>query len=473
MNSESVEPNAETQSRWLRAAWLPTSEEDDYEITEIKGEIPEELCGTLYRNGPSQRIAPDAGLDAMHLFDGDGMVHAFRFEDGRAWARNRFVRNEGFLREEREGRYCWNGVGAAANPALEGMRQQHNTNVVPHAGRLLAMVENAAPFEIDPMSLDARGLWPLDGRMVGFATSAHPKIDGRTGEMVIHGYQPLPPFVQLYSIDASGAVTLAEAVDAPYPAMMHDLAITERYAIFPLCPVVIDLGVVAEGALFADAIRWEPERGMFFGIRERRAGAETRWIEAPGPDFLFHFGNAYEDGDKVVVDACTYLDPAALLRDLRTIRAGKVGDGLRAVPFLYEIDLVEGSCKRRQLDDRSAEFPRHDDRLTGYQNRYGYAVTGGDRGPSALMRFDRSGAGSALHVFAPGEMPGEPIFVPRHRDAEESEGYVLSVVYSAPDAASSVVVLDAANIERAPLARLALRHRVPLGFHGNYAAADG
>ncbi len=465
-------PDAETRSRWLRAAWHPTDQETDYEVTEIEGALPRELCGTLYRNGPNQHVAPEAGVDAMHLFDGDGMVHAFRFEEGRAWARNRYVRNECFLREEAEGRYLWNGVGAAAHPPAGGMRQQHNTNIVPHAGRLFAMVENAPPFAIDPATLEPQGAWPLDGRMVGFATSAHPKTDGRSGEMVVHGYQPLPPFVQLYSVDASGAVTLAEAIEAPYPSMMHDLAITERYAILPLCPIVMDPGILAQGGLFADAIRWEPERGMFFGVRERRPGAETRWIAAPHAAFLFHVGNAYEDGDKLVVDACTYLDPQGLLEDIRTIRSGKVGRGLRAVPHLYEIDLSRDTCAARQLDDRGAEFPRHDDRLTGYRNRYGYAVTGLEGAASGLLRFDRTGAGSVTHALGVGQMAGEPVFVPRHAEADELDGFVLSVVYDAPEDRSELLVLDAANFDREPLARLRLRHRVPMGFHGNYAAAE-
>ena len=45
--------------------------------------MPEELAGTLYRNGPSQQQLPPQGAEAMHLFDGDGFVHAIDFEGGR------------------------------------------------------------------------------------------------------------------------------------------------------------------------------------------------------------------------------------------------------------------------------------------------------------------------------------------------------------------------------------------------------
>ena len=72
----------------------------------------------------------------------------------------------------------------ADSPLEEMPRVQHNTNVVHHAGRLFALVENGMPFELDPKTLDPMGLFDMAGRAVGFSTSAHPKVDGRTGEML-------------------------------------------------------------------------------------------------------------------------------------------------------------------------------------------------------------------------------------------------------------------------------------------------
>ena len=52
---------------------------------------------------------------------------------------------------------------------------------------------------------------------------------------------------------------------------------------------------------------------------------------------------------------------------------------------------------------------------------------------------------------------------------QEDDGFVLSVVYDGPSARSSVLVLDARDFAGEPLARLWLRNRVPMGFHGNFA----
>lgn len=465
---------AEERRKWWVNAWKPSVREDAYRITDIEGRIPRELHGTLYRNGPSQKILPKEGYEALHLFDGDALVHAFRFDDGRVDYTGKFVRNESFLAEQREGRFCLTSVGVAVDDPITDVpvRQQHNTNVVWHGGKLLAMVENAYPFEIDPRTLDPIGTCDFGGHVLGMSTSAHPKIDGRTGQMVIHGYQPFPPFIQWYTIEPDGSCSLAEALDAPYPAMLHDFAITENYVVFPLCPVVMDAELLMSGRPFADAIRWTPELGMKLGVKRRAVGAPVQWLDVPTDGYVFHPGNAYEDGDRIVLDACTYLDPEALLKSLRTWRRGDLKAGSHAVPFLYDIDLARGRVCERQLDDRGCEFPRIDERLVGYRNRYGYAL----RSPTpkaatltSVVRYDRTGGPSSVWNFGDGWSPSEPVFVPRAAGAAEDDGFVLCTAYDGPGDASWLVVFDAREISNGPLARARLQHRIPNGFHGNFA----
>jgi carotenoid cleavage dioxygenase len=67
------------------------------------------------------------------------------------------------------------------------------------------------------------------------------------------------------------------------------------------------------------------------------------------------------------------------------------------------------------------------------------------------------------------DVAGEPIFVPRAPGAEEGDGWLLSVVYRGAERRSDLLVLDARNVERAPIATVQLSHRVPFGFHGNWA----
>ena len=69
-----------------------------------------------------------------------------------------------------------------------------------------------------------------------------------------------------------------------------------------------------------------------------------------------------------------------------------------------------------------------------------------------------------------GQVAGEPIFVPRSADSGEDDGWLLSLVYSAAEHRSRLVVLDARDVESDPVAVAHLRHHVPLGFHGTFTS---
>ena len=458
----------------------PNPVESDFAIHQVEGEIPRELNGTLYRNGPNQKTAPAAGDAALHLFDGDALISAIRFEDGKASYRGRYAQTESFLREQSEGVYCLGGGNLPADRALENPppNVQPNTNVVAHSGRLFALVENAPPFEMDPITLESKGPWNYDGKMLGLSTTAHPKIDGKTGQMWIHGYQPIEPFIQLYSVEPDGSVSLAEAIDAPWPSMMHDFAITENYVIFPLGSVYIDLAPIMAGGRFKDAIQGRPDLNMKFGIRRREPGSATQWFDGSSSAYMFHPGNAYEEDGKIFMDACTYEDPAGMLDTLTTMRSAGDASGFAANPYLYEFDLASGTCKETKLSDSPAEFPRIDDRLIGYKNRWGYAATAEPGGADAgaiwrrITKYDREGGPSVHRPIVDGQWVGEPVFVPRASDAAEDDGFILNVLYDGPNDRSAIEILDARAIDAEPLARLWLETRLPLGFHGNWHQAE-
>src|ERR1700759_3144150 len=59
----------------------------DAPFLKVTGELPRELNGTLYRNGPN----PQFESPGAHWFFGDGMLHAFHMEKGRASYRCRRV----------------------------------------------------------------------------------------------------------------------------------------------------------------------------------------------------------------------------------------------------------------------------------------------------------------------------------------------------------------------------------------------
>ena len=455
----------------MAAAWRPNPTESDYEIAVVDGEVPRELNGVLYRNGPNQSVLPAAGYRALHIFDGDGLVQSFRFDDGKVRHVGRYAQTSGFLREKEIGKYFG---GMNCPPDYTGQDREPvarmNTNAVAHGGRLFALSEDAPPFELDPVTLESKGFWNFDGKMLGPSTTAHPKIDGRTGQMIIHGYQLGTPALQLYGVQPDGSVSWAQAFEAPRSSMLHDMAITENFVVIPMSAIEVDMAAAASGG---DIFQCGRELTLQFGVCKRKQGAKMRWFDTGIHGVIFHPGNAYERDGKIFMDAPVFQKPTALFADLVTARRGHVSGGMVANPFLFEFDLESGSVKSTQLSDVSAELPRLDERLVGYHNRFGYAVIAkpghGVELASQIVKYSTDGLPMVRSRFAKGQYVGEPIFVPRSNDAEEDDGFILHQRYHAGSDRSSIDVLDARGVDQEPVARLWLQTRMPLGFHGNWS----
>jgi all-trans-8'-apo-beta-carotenal 15,15'-oxygenase len=66
---------------WFEA-FRDLSREHGFEPLRIEGQIPAQLSGTLYRNGPA--LFENFGRRYEHWFDGDGAVGAVRLSGGKA-----------------------------------------------------------------------------------------------------------------------------------------------------------------------------------------------------------------------------------------------------------------------------------------------------------------------------------------------------------------------------------------------------
>jgi all-trans-8'-apo-beta-carotenal 15,15'-oxygenase len=96
--------------------FLALQEEHCGWVNNIRGNIPEELSGTLFRNGPG---AMNAGSEAYgHWFDGPGMVSAVTFCEGKAHFKNRYVRTPKFLSDQQQGRVSRRGFGTQIRGGL-------------------------------------------------------------------------------------------------------------------------------------------------------------------------------------------------------------------------------------------------------------------------------------------------------------------------------------------------------------------
>src|SRR5271165_5381146 len=143
---------------FLEGNFAPLSGEDDFAALRVTGEIPKDLAGSFYRNGPNPQFEPRD--PAHHWFAGDGMIHAFSFDRSNVSYRNRFVRTPKWELEHEARRSLFGTFGnpMTSDPSVMGKDSGvANTNVVWHAGKLLALEEGHQPFELEPRTLKPRG----------------------------------------------------------------------------------------------------------------------------------------------------------------------------------------------------------------------------------------------------------------------------------------------------------------------------
>lgn len=452
-------------SPFLSGNYGPVRSEDDFEL-EVVGKIPEGLNGAFYRNGPNPQFEPRG---TYHWFTGDGMIHGFFLDGGKARYRNRWVHTPRWEIENAAGQALFGAFGRGSDPSVVGKDGGvANTNIVHHAGRLMALVESNAPFEIDAETLEARGYVDTGGRF-----TAHPKMDTVNGEMVWFAYsageQALNPMIDFGITDRDGKITRRDRFEAPYTSMIHDFMVTENHVVFPVMPLEGSLPRAMQGGA---PYMWRPELGNRIGVMRRDAAVDTiRWFETEA-SYVFHPMNSFEEGDLIHCDVME-LPRAPLFPDA----AGDLGNDAVAILVRWTFDLSnpENNFKRTVLSDLPGEFPRYDERRMGRSYRHGWYASLVDSKPKfgfdSLTYVDLETGKRETLRLPEGDVPGEPIFVPRSPDAAEGDGWLIALVYRAAQDRSELIVLDAMDITAGPVAVAKVPRRVPFGFHGNWVGA--
>lgn len=436
----------------LRGNGAPVFEERTLTDLHIVGTIPAELDGRYLRNGAN----PITGM-SEHPFIGDGMVHGIRLRGGQAeWYRNRYVQTPFMSDPDR--------VIIDAGASLTDMAQSKaNTNVIGHAGMILALEEGHFPYLLDG-NLETVGPTSFDGVLTGPFT-AHPKICPATGELIAFGYSMLEPYLTYLRVSADGRLVQKENITVGGPTMMHDFNITRNHVIFMDLPAVFDIEMAIRGEM---PIRWGEDYPSRLGVMPRDGNDSTvTWYDI-NPCYVFHPMNAYEDGTKIVLDVA------------RLDHIWRDGPMDFPPPTLYRwtIDTATGRVAEEQIDDMPAEFPRVADSVVGHKHRYGYALGIPDTdafvnpslGSGTVLKYDRITGERTSANIGRGRMPGESVFVPAAGGTAEDDGYLMTFVYDAASDSSEFVILDAATMSDEPIATVHLP-RIPFGFHGNWVPA--
>ena len=439
---------------YLEGAYKPVRQESTVTDLKVTGAIPVALDGLLARIGPNPMEVPNPA--AYHWFLGDGMVHGLRLREGRAlWYRSRWVGTDSVNRRLQR---------PLAPGPRRGVVDTVNTNIVGHGGRLWAVTEaGVLPVEMDgELNTVKHGYFDSDYLR---AITAHPHLDPETGELHAICYEARNPTRVHYTvIDPGCRVTRMIDIPVRHGPMIHDCALTRKYALVFDLPVTFSFREFLRGNGLP--YRWNPAHPARVGLLPRDGDASSiRWCALADPCYVFHACNAFDEADgSVTVDVVAHA---------KMFDAARTGFGPEEQRMSFErwtLDPKSATVSRRVISERPQEFPRMDERRYTRAYRYAYTTGWGAGRPGAqpTYRYDLHANTVAEHHYGPDAVPGETVFVPKSGDAAEDAGWLLTCVYRASEDRSDVVIVDARNFGGEPVAVVHLPGRLPLGFHGNW-----
>lgn len=330
----------------------------NYEIDEIDGILPDDLVGTLYRNGPGKMGVNDQRV--AHALDGDGLVLQITIPPPGETTTNdssnskrsvrfqsRFVETRGFQEELKANRFVARGTfgtgpmgsepGKGVNedptePSLwtklkerafnTNIKNTANTQVIAFGGKLLTLFEAGLPYRLDPNTLetidedDMGGMLPkgklavdvpnipsalLPDFIGGAAHTAHPQRCPRTGHLVGWHWSAvgnnLRVTVTEWSPDKFTKVA-SRTVMLPNVALApHDMVVTENYIFLKVNALSMNELEFLSGLKGpAASLKMDGRANVkgFLFSRPTKEPMDPIEVEIP-PCFSIHFSHGYED----------------------------------------------------------------------------------------------------------------------------------------------------------------------------------
>ena len=360
-SSENILPTPQPKHPYLSGNFAPIQQTLPLTLCSYTGEIPQELAdGEYVRNGSNPVSNEDLGRDA-HWFDGDGMLSGVSFrqdeEDGEIKPEfvNQFVLTDLYLSALSSPRLrvpILPSIATLVDPIasiiyvtlrilrtvllvvlshLPGSRQKikkisvANTNVVYHDGRALSLCESGPPIRVqlpgletvgwyngaraegesnsasgNPINPEAEKAFGHDSGVLSWMrewTTAHPKIDPQTKEMMLFHSSFAPPYVQ-YSVipQSTNAETTWKLLNAAVPGvskpkMMHDFGVSVSHTVIMDLPLTLDPMNQLKGL---PPVTYESNRPSRFGVFPRQHPEQVKWFETDAC-CIYHTANTWDD----------------------------------------------------------------------------------------------------------------------------------------------------------------------------------
>ncbi len=447
---------------------------------EVIGEVPKDLQGMYVRNGHNQVHEP---IGRYHPFDGDGMLHAVWFNEGKVEYRNRYTMTTGLMAERTAGKSLWPGIIEPRKAVRRGwgsighMKDNTGTDVTVHAGKLIvAMSQCSEPYRLDTKTLETLGPDENWATVLGDrGICSHFKVDEITGHMMFFNFSEKAPFMNYGVVDPENNLVHYVPIELDGPRFPHDMGMTENYCVLHDLPLFFDPEMLAQGKHRLGFHRDVPSR---FGVIPRfGTNDDVKWFDAE-PCYMLHLSNTYEEGDEIIMDGCIIADPIPDMTGLPKDgyeRLNKMLDmhSTHTTMHRWRFNMRTGETKEERLDDEITEFPMINGMHNGRDYRYSYNALpqAGSWLLDGLKKFDLKTGATQSFMMPKGEFVSEAPFAPRINSKSEDDGYVVTFVTNVNSGKGECVLFDAANIDKGPICRIIMPYHIPTGAHAFWAGS--
>ena len=340
---------------------------------------------------------------------------------------------------------------------------------------------------------------PITGRLVTFSYRVRPSVPSSPGQ------PPLVTDISFFELEES---TMKPVVQRKYTlpgfAFLHDFAITENYYVIFQNPVTVDNAPYLLGqAPAASCVRWVPNTPTRVHLIPRPKhdtsnstnSTTTTTISdddvvvftAP-PLFVFHHANAFEtnNGEQIVIDSIHYDSLPAVGREALAQQAVDPDAAFTSRLRRVEINLKTHVLRVRCAFDGYLEMPAVNPRVISKPHKYVYGYHSIFEDPQiAVAKVNVEGR--KVEVWEPGpyRFVLEPKFIPRQSTAgaardgeEEDDGWIIAQLFDSKEERSEIVILDAKDLQKGPVAVVALPQAMPSALHScwsdiSYAPVEG
>mmetsp|Transcript_4711 Transcript_4711/g.11460 ORF Transcript_4711/g.11460 Transcript_4711/m.11460 type:complete len:655 (+) Transcript_4711:188-2152(+) len=514
------------------------------------GSIPSDLKGTYFRTGPAMFSAgsipppktsiiqprdgppvPDGqnpNRMTKHPYDADGGVLGVTFPgDGTATSRYRYVRTIALTSERRKGQRLYTGMDSTRElgfgvaqglgndlhtplfrhhlqPGLNKKRKNLANNRAIYWGKkLLSTFEGCQPYKMESLALSTEGRSQLGGvleekdpfgsKMVidpirDRALMYRLRQDAKSSQLTVFEFNNNFRLVDEGEKDEEGK----SSVDLPGLAMLSDMAVTDNYAVF-VQPVVSTSMQFLFNKDPGAVVSTENKPALLHLVPRVGSNKQPISVEIPFDGVIeanLQFCNAYEDGNKIVLDAIRSdgtKKASAASTEWPYVSSQKDYEAKAANKSLwrYEVDLGSSSSRsvtKTKLSDTQCYFGTVKPGQSTQKHDEIFMAIGalGDETapPQGIARFDCDSGSMDSWLPEAHQFCGEPMFAPKadasseDDDDDGGDGYLLTVLFDGQAEKSELLVFESSDLSAGPVCRMPLGIGIPHGLHGCFTTSE-